>query len=61
MLSTALLREAQELKNVSQRVELLADQHPHVSTALLAICGTISQTAMMMEVFVATKLEGRPI
>lgn len=63
MLSTALLQEAKQLKDVSQRLELLADQHPHVANAVMKICGTISSTATILEVFVATTLDGsgRPV
>ena len=58
MPSKALLDEAQQLKNVSQRLELLADQHPPVTDALLTICGTIRSTAAILEVLVTTKLDG---
>jgi hypothetical protein len=62
MLSTALLREAKQLQDVSQRLELLADHHPHIAEGVLTICGTINSTATILEVFVATKLDGpRPV
>jgi hypothetical protein len=58
MPSDALLHEAQQLKDVSGRLELLADQHPTVTEAILAICGTVRTNATMIEVLVATKLSG---
>jgi len=36
-----LLHEAQQLKAVSGRLELLAEQHPQITEAILAICGTV--------------------
>jgi len=56
--SKALLYEAQQLKDVSGRLELLADEHPTVTDAILTICGTIRSTATILEVLVATKLDG---
>jgi hypothetical protein len=58
MPSKALLQEAQQLKDVSGRLELLADEHPTVTDAILRICGTIRSTAAILEVLVATKLDG---
>jgi hypothetical protein len=58
MPSKALLHEAQQLKEVSGRLELLADEHPTVTDAILTICGTILNTATILEVLVATKLDG---
>ena len=56
MPSKALLHEAQQLKEVSGRLELLAEEHPTVTDAILKICGTIRSTATILEVLVATKL-----
>ena len=58
MPSTALLHEAQQLKDVSGRLELLADEHPTVTEAILSICGAVRTNATMIEVLVATKLDG---
>ena len=58
MPSKALLHEAQQLKDVSGRLELLAEEHPTVTDAILKICGTIRSTATILEVLVATKLGG---
>jgi hypothetical protein len=59
MSSTAILLEAKQLHNVCDRLDLLAELHPVVSEALLAISGNIRQTAALLEVLVATKL--RPV
>jgi len=53
---TAILHEAQQLHNVSDRLDLLADQHPVVSDALAAISGSVRNTATLLEVLVATKM-----
>ena len=58
MPSQDILREAQQLKTVSQRLELIAEQHTHITEALLTICGTIRSTATILEVLVVTKLNG---
>ena len=64
MPSRELMQEAQHLRDVSQRLELQAEQHPHVSEALLSISGSIVSTATLLEVLVATKMDGgrhRPV
>jgi hypothetical protein len=55
MPSTAILREVQQLYNVSDRLESLAEQHPLVSEALVSISGSVRNTATLLEVLVATK------
>ena len=56
MPSNAILHEARQLYNVSDRLDSLADQHPLVSEALLTISGSVRSTATMLEVLVATKV-----
>jgi len=56
MRSTAILHEAQQLHNVSDRLDSLADQHPVVSEALITISGSVRNTATLLEVLVATKV-----
>jgi hypothetical protein len=56
MTAKAILQEAEELKNVCDRLEAAAEQHSTVTDALLTICGTIRSTAALIEVLVATKL-----
>ncbi len=56
MRSTAILQEVQQLYNVSDRLDLLAEHHPIVSEALIAISGSVRNTATLLEVLVATKM-----
>jgi hypothetical protein len=56
MPSNAILYEAQQLYNVSDRLDSLAEQHPLVSEALLTISGSVRSTATVLEVLVATKV-----
>jgi hypothetical protein len=53
---SAILHEAQQLYNVSDRLDVLADQHPLVSEALITISGSVRHTASLLEVVVATKM-----
>jgi hypothetical protein len=56
MPSTAILYEAEQLHNVSDRLDSLSEQHPMVSEALLSISGSVRNTATLLEVLVATKM-----
>ena len=56
MPSAAILHEVQRLYGVSDRLDSLAEQHPPVSEALLAISGSVRNTATLLEVLVATKM-----
>jgi hypothetical protein len=56
MRSTSILHEVQQLYNVSDRLDLLAEDHPIVSEALMAISGSVRNTATLLEVLVATKM-----
>ena len=56
MHSNAILHEVQQLYNVSDRLDLLADQHPLVSEALISISGSVRDTATLLEVLVALKI-----
>ena len=53
---SAILHEAQQLHDVSERLDTLADQHPLVSEALMTISGNVRHTATLLEVLVATKM-----
>jgi hypothetical protein len=55
MPSNAILHEAQQLHHVSNRTDLLADEHPVVSEALI-ISGNVRHTATLLEVLVVTKM-----
>jgi hypothetical protein len=56
MPSSAILREAQQLYIVSDRLDSLSEQHPVVSAALTTISGSVRNTATLLEVLVATKM-----
>jgi hypothetical protein len=56
----AILHEVQQLYNVSDRLDWLAEQHPIVSEALLTIAGSVRNTATLLEVLVATKMPQIP-
>jgi len=58
MQSQALLHEVVQLKNVSERLNLLADQLPHVTSALLAIAGNVRNSAVVLEVLVSSHYGG---
>jgi hypothetical protein len=57
MPSNPILHEAQQLHSVSDRLDLLAGDHPLVSDALITISGSIRNTATLLEVLVATKID----
>ena len=57
MPSIEILHEARQLHGVSDRLDSLADQHPKVSEALIGISGSVRNTATLLEVLVATKIE----
>src|ERR1700728_2649025 len=53
MPTTAILLEARQLHLVSKRLALMADKYPLVSEALLSVSGSICQTAILLEVWMA--------
>ena len=53
----AILHEIRRLYNVSDRLDLLAEQHPLVSDALIgSISGSIRNAATLREVVVAMRM-----
>jgi hypothetical protein len=54
--SNAILHEVQQLYNVSDRLDSLAEQHPLVSEALITISGSVRSTATLLEMLVAMKI-----
>jgi len=52
----AILHEVQQLYNISERLDLLAEKHPLLSGALLGISGRVRNTATLLEVLIATKM-----
>jgi len=51
----AILREVDQLRNVSTRLEALAEQHPLMAEALITIAGNVRNTATVLAVLVATR------
>ena len=51
----AVLREVDQLHNVSARLEALAEQYPPLSEPLTSIAVNVRNTATLLEVLVATK------
>jgi len=45
-----ILKEVNQLNSVSDRLELLADQHPSVEDALMSVSGNVRNTATVLEV-----------
>jgi hypothetical protein len=56
MSAIKILDEAQKLNSVSNRLDSLAEQHPAATEALLVIAGGIRDSAVLLEVLVATKI-----
>ena len=54
--SNAILHEVQQLYNVSDRLDLLSEEHPLASEELVTISGSVRNTATLLEVLVATKI-----
>jgi hypothetical protein len=57
MPSNAILHEVRQLYNVSDRLDVLSEQHPLVSEALITISGSVRNTATLLEVLVAMKID----
>ena len=57
----AILHEVQQLYNVSDRLDSLAEQHPLVTEALISISGSVRNTATLLEVLVAKNGTARRI
>lgn len=56
MPSSAILREAQTLHKISDRLDELSAEHPVVSEALVTIAGNVRHIATLLEVLVVTKM-----
>jgi hypothetical protein len=56
MHSNGILHEVQQLYNVSERLDSLAEEHPIVAEALITISGSVRNTATLLEVLVATRM-----
>jgi hypothetical protein len=51
----AILREVDDLQNVSTRLEALAERHPPMSEPLMTIAGNVRNIATVLAVLVAAK------
>jgi hypothetical protein len=51
----AILREVDQLQNVSTRLEALAERYPPLSEPLTTIAVSVRNTATLLEVLVAAK------
>jgi hypothetical protein len=56
MPANTLLLEVQKLKDVSDRLDYFAEQHPVVSEKLLAISTHVRNSAVLLEVLVTTRM-----
>lgn len=56
MYKNSILDEVQQLYSVSDRLDVLAEEHPLVSEALITISGSVRNTAALLEVLVAIKI-----
>ena len=54
-----ILDEVEHLHGVSTRIEELAGNHPAVGEELLVIAGNVRNTATVLAVLVATKLQSK--
>jgi hypothetical protein len=52
----AILHEVEQLHDVSERLAILAEEHPPVSKELMTISGSVRNTATVLGVLVATKM-----
>lgn len=55
MYPSAILLEAQQLHSVSERLNSLSDEHPHISQELLSIAGSVRTIATSLELLVVVK------
>lgn len=55
----AILSEVEQLNQAGDRIEELAEHHPHVSEALISIAGNVRATATVLAVLVETRLRRR--
>jgi hypothetical protein len=56
MSATKILDEAKNLNGVSDRLDVLAEQHPNASDGILAIARGIRDSAVLLEVLVAARV-----
>jgi hypothetical protein len=59
MPENTILLEVQKLNDVSARLDYFAGQHPAAEEGLLAISAHVRNSAVLLEVLVATKISPR--
>lgn len=57
----SIMREVEVLKLLSGRLDILADDHPTLTEALLPISAGILGIATVLEVLVISRKDGRPV
>jgi hypothetical protein len=57
--NNAILQEVERLKRMSERLELIADEHSSVTKALLSVSGSILGIATVLKVLVISKTSTR--
>jgi hypothetical protein len=55
MYPSAILQEAQQLHSMSDRLDLLSDEHPQLAEALLIISASVRDIATSLELLELTK------
>jgi hypothetical protein len=60
MPAIAILQEAGKLHEVSDNLDVLAGEHAPISEALAILSGSVRNSATLLEVLVALKLEPQP-
>ena len=60
MPATAILQEARKLHKVSDSLDVLAGEHAPISEALSILSGSVRNSATLLEVLVALKLDPMP-
>jgi hypothetical protein len=58
--ANAILQEAKKLHNVSDSLDVLAEQHAPISEALSILSGSVRNSATLLEILVALKLMPLP-
>jgi hypothetical protein len=57
----SIMREVEVLKLLSGRLDVLADEHPTLTEALLPISAGILRIATVLEVLVISRSHSRPV
>jgi hypothetical protein len=60
MPANAILQEAMKLHKVSDSLDALAEEHVPIAEALLVLAGSVRNSATLLEVLVALKMDPAP-